>query len=416
MGLTPSLQSQTLPEAAGSGTRSQARTRSHFALFDSLRAIAALSVLLYHVGAIGGGNRHGELGAYGQELGIGVPIFFLISGFLLYRPFVAARADGRDFPSPARYFRRRALRILPAYWVALTLLAITTGLSGVFSSDWWRFYGLVQIYGTQTFGQGLGVAWTLCVEVSFYVFLPVYAIGWHRWRNADKTRLARAEVLVLAVLAFASLVFRHVVASNSGTLHLASTLPGMFYLFALGMGLAAWSVYAAESSGALINFIRGHADLCWGLAIALFVLRANVQNLVGDDLSVILEGAICFLLLLPAVFGADGPGLSRRMLRSGLLTWVGVISYSIYLYHATLIPPLIKRGIPTVLPGVPWFYLAVGTAAVTIPVAAVSYYLVERPAQGFRWPHRRAMVLRDQHLPVAADPVPSIVMTRDGSL
>ena len=62
-----------------------------FELFDGLRAIAALSVVLYHVGAIGGGNADGALRYVGRCLAIGVPIFFAISGFLLYRPLVSAR-------------------------------------------------------------------------------------------------------------------------------------------------------------------------------------------------------------------------------------------------------------------------------------------------------------------------------------
>ena len=72
-------------------------------------------------------------------------LFFAISGFLLYRPWVAAPR-----PAPRRYARRRALRILPAYWLALTLLAIFPGIVGVFTGDWWRYYLFLQLYSADT--------------------------------------------------------------------------------------------------------------------------------------------------------------------------------------------------------------------------------------------------------------------------
>jgi peptidoglycan/LPS O-acetylase OafA/YrhL len=72
-----------------------------------------------------------------------VGVFFALSGFLLYRPYLAARLAGRPQPSTRSFLRRRWLRILPAYWVALTVLAIWPGLPGVFTGDWWRYYGLL---------------------------------------------------------------------------------------------------------------------------------------------------------------------------------------------------------------------------------------------------------------------------------
>jgi peptidoglycan/LPS O-acetylase OafA/YrhL len=89
------------------------------------------------------------IGDYTARLDIGVTVFFLISGFLLYRPFVLARfheaqpVRGRDFA------RRRLLRIVPAYWLALTVLAIYPGLVGIWTHDWWIYYGFLQIYGAR---------------------------------------------------------------------------------------------------------------------------------------------------------------------------------------------------------------------------------------------------------------------------
>ena len=100
---------------------------NRFPLIDSCRGIAAVSVLLFHVGLVGSMGREGAWRPLQDGLWIGVPIFFVISGFLLYRPFAAAsRAGGREV-DVRRYAIGRALRIVPAYWAALTFFALTTG-------------------------------------------------------------------------------------------------------------------------------------------------------------------------------------------------------------------------------------------------------------------------------------------------
>ena len=92
---------------------------------DALRAIAAIAVLGTHAAIFAGADYPGsEVGRYAQRLEVGLTIFFVISGFLLYRPFVAARVRHRDGPRTAAYAWRRLLRIAPAYWVALTLSAV----------------------------------------------------------------------------------------------------------------------------------------------------------------------------------------------------------------------------------------------------------------------------------------------------
>ena len=117
-----------------------------FPLMDSLRAIAALSVLVTHSGFLSGANLGTWYGDYTARLDVGVTIFFLLSGFLLYRPFVSARAGGARRPRIPDYARRRLLRILPAYWLALTVLAIWPGLPQMWEAHDWVYYGLVQVY------------------------------------------------------------------------------------------------------------------------------------------------------------------------------------------------------------------------------------------------------------------------------
>src|SRR5712691_2846946 len=148
-----------------------------FGLLDGLRAIAALSVVALHVGVYTD-YFPGWQGAYVRQLASGVTVFFLLSGFLLYRPFVAARFSGRNHVRVRDYARRRLLRILPAYWLALTFLALWPGLPGhPLGTGWWRYYGFLQDFRGDTLFNGLGTAWSLGTEVSFYLILPLYAFA-----------------------------------------------------------------------------------------------------------------------------------------------------------------------------------------------------------------------------------------------
>jgi hypothetical protein len=150
-----------------------------FRLFDSMRALAALSWVLFHAALFGGISlRHSAIGSYAARLDVGVTMFFLISGFLLYRPFVRARFEERALPQVGAYAWRRFLRIVPAYWVALTVVALWLGLSYVFTfKNGPILYGLAQIYDRGREETGIGQAWTLCVEISFYAFLPLWALA-----------------------------------------------------------------------------------------------------------------------------------------------------------------------------------------------------------------------------------------------
>ena len=101
---------------------------------DGLRAFAAIAVLLTHVSIYSGlVAAGGDAARYAQRLEVGVAIFFVISGFVLYRPFLQARLDARELPRVGRYASRRALRIVPAYWLALTVAAVGFSLPGVLS-------------------------------------------------------------------------------------------------------------------------------------------------------------------------------------------------------------------------------------------------------------------------------------------
>src|SRR3954467_9386433 len=177
-----------------------------------LRALAALSVLLYHALFKAYLARHpgSPLAPFAAHLDVGVSVFFLISAFLLYRPMVAARLNGEPMLDTEAYGRRRLARIVPGYWVALIVTGLAgasyLGYSGIFSGKGTlAYFGFLQIYSPDTAGGGINVAWTLCVELSFYAFLPLWAIALRRLAPRGGVR---SELTALALLFAASIAFQ----------------------------------------------------------------------------------------------------------------------------------------------------------------------------------------------------------------
>ena len=276
------LAARSRPPAAAARARVAVRDvrERGFPALDSLRAIAALSVFFFHaVGFYARGSTQGNLIApYVARLDVGVTIFFLLSGFLLYRPFVQARHQSRPRPPLIPYAWRRALRIVPAYWVALTLAAVVLALPGVFTlTGIPTFYGFLQIYSADTAFKGLGQCWTLCVEVSFYAFLPLWA--WFVRRIAPGRSL-RAELWLLGGLFAAGVLYKAVVLGGLAPTQLSIfqpfllALPGFVDHFALGMGLAVL-VVGWEERGALPAAVTRAPLLWWAGAAVVFLGRVG---------------------------------------------------------------------------------------------------------------------------------------------
>ena len=365
-----------------------------FPLFDGLRAIAVLSVLVTHTALLSGANQLAWYGKYTARLDVGVTIFFLISGFLLYRPFVAAHLEGRSGPRVRDYARRRVLRIVPAYWLALTVLAIYPGLVQMWTGHSWVFYLFLQDYKPDwTFG-GLQPAWSLAVEAAFYVALPFIAYGLRRaGARLDRRGRIVLEAGVIAALGVASFVLRaatpHAPASQ---VHI--WLPGTFDWFALGMLLAIASAALAGREPRIVRLLRRGPSLAWLVAAALFWFTATQLGLsgtlyyritTGQSLAMhALYGAVAFFLLLPAVFAADGGGVPRRVLRNRVLAWLGLISYGIFLWHHPIALKLSAANHHHLFGSSRMLGITGATLAIGVACAALSYYLVERPILRFK--------------------------------
>ena len=361
-----------------------------FPLIDSMRGIAALCVLVTHAAAVSGETIESPAGKVWAQLTVGVPIFFLVSGFLLYRPYFSARYHGYAAPSARTFFRRRILRIVPAYWAALLVLAIGLTLSGVLTSDWWVYFGFLQAYQRDTVLQGIAPAWSLCVEVTFYLVLPVYAVLVARFsRRMTKARMVWLDLAVLGVLGGAAVAARTWAAAADETLWF-QTLPTTFDWFALGMALAVISVaYDKRALPRVLQALAARPGACWLGAIAAFLAMCLLLDLpltlVGryTPAQVLVQhltfGLVALLLMLPAVFDDDAGGVPRRLLAWPTLAWLGTISYGIFLYNLTLCEWLQGRGVADWLPGGRFPPLVLVTFLASVAAATVSYYGLERP-------------------------------------
>ena len=353
-----------------------------FPLLDSMRAIAALCVFAGHTvtGTYTLAEHPTRFVLATQVADEGVAIFFLISGFLLYRPFLTARRGRRL--SLAGYARRRVLRIVPAYWGALSIFLLLGVVRGVNGGNWWIFYGFGQIYRFNTVGSGIGVAWTLCIEVTFYAALPLFALAAARLGRDSRV----GDVVLLVALASASLAYR---AHFNSIFDLAkvSTLAGTFFWFALGMALALATVggRSVSRSSALGERIPHWPALSWTVALVLFVALHELVQATGWLGSAFVGvathavyGLVALFLLLPAVFAEGAGGRVRRMLNTRPLAWIGLVSYGFYLYHTIVIAQLNRflrdHGI-----GERYVIVTIGALVLSLLCAALSFYLLERP-------------------------------------
>jgi peptidoglycan/LPS O-acetylase OafA/YrhL len=351
-----------------------------------VRAVAALLVVFCHAGAVSGVTFRSGAGIYLARMEVGVSVFFVLSGFLLYRAFAVRHLIGGEPPALVRFWTRRAGRIFPAYWVALTLVPVVIGRALVDDPvDVGVYYGLAQIYDADRVLGGLYQAWSLCTELAFYLFLPIYAMAMSRRVRPLASQL-RVELAGIAALYAASVIFRISLLALGVGGYQFTWLPAWLDMFALGMGLAvasAWMTTTRSTPRVLAVAVERPA-LCLAIAAAAFVAVSNLgiptglaplsayQRLMGQ----FLYSLVAVTLVAPAVFSQRGR--LPAVLTSRPLVAIGLVSYSMYLWHPAMIDKAVDwtGGRTLAAEAGPVFVLSV---ALTVAVAAASYVLVERP-------------------------------------
>jgi len=255
-----------------------------------------------------------------------------------------------------------------------------------------RFFSLTQIYWGDTALGGLVQAWTLATEVSFYLFLPVWAALLARV-GGPLARRVRVHYAGLAVLVVGGLTFRGLLRGGGHAIGYA-WLPANIDLFALGMALAVLS--AARAAGhrmpTLLETLGERPWIAWLAALCCYGAIVSLRYPYGFALPTVsqevareaLLGAVAILVVVPGVVGDQGQGVGRRILASRPLHAIGLVSYGIYLWHLTVMAEVFDRWPGPLLaagtrPLWSWARLAIGTAVISTAVAAVSWFVLEAP-------------------------------------
>lgn len=363
---------------------------TRFPCVDGTRAIAAIAVAVTHVGYWSGQYLHGPSGAVISRLDIGVTLFFLLSGFLLGRPFALWSTGHTRRPALLRYAARRAVRILPAYWLMITaafLLLRPEGMrdaGGVIAQ-----YALTQTYEDYRLLPELSHLWSLNVEVAFYALLPLLglvlvALG------RDPARAVRRQLVLLTALAGGGLVFLTLVQSGVLLDRLASHwLPARLDWFAAGLVLAVLTTPTGARSrpGRVLADLAAAPGLCWLAAGAVFwiactpvaggrgLVTLSAQEMVTRE---VLYGLTALLLLVPVVAGSRTAGAVRAGLRSRVAVLLGQVSYGVFLWHLPILV-LLQRWLGLELFDFPFLPVLAAVLVLTVVVATLSWVLVERP-------------------------------------
>jgi peptidoglycan/LPS O-acetylase OafA/YrhL len=360
---------------------------------DGLRAVAVLLVMAFHAWYNAPGMDPGLESVarqspiwYGQT---GVQLFFVLSGFLLFLPYASWILGRGKRPSALKFYRRRALRVGPAFWAAVLILAAAAPWTVATAA-----YAVLHLLFVFNFvpnasGRFDSVFWTMAIEVQFYAAMPLIAVI--AKRAAERFGVSRAVGLLLAACVVVS-ALSHTVEHRYGPL--GPITWGLFGRYSLSESLAvfAFGITAsmlftywraaprarlAEVPVARLAIAAFAAGVVGALALALGL--GNVR-LISGEVGLLYGGAYSLALLGLLL----GPAVLRKPFEARAVRFIGLISYSLYIWHTVVYRPISAHLAS--LPVGPT-RMAVGMAlmlAAAVPVAYVSFLVFERPFTSLR--------------------------------
>jgi peptidoglycan/LPS O-acetylase OafA/YrhL len=369
---------------------------------DALRGVAMVCVMVFHAAAGASANLSLEaamdpagaftlVGPLIFRLDVAVWTFFALSGYLVGGPFVRAWVEGRPWPHVGRYASRRLRRILPAFWLTVVVLYLLFGTRGASKQELLEVMLFSQAYDRSGFEQVFVQGWTVGVELSFYLALPLLALALSRLRLVRGTRRARLWSLMafLAVITVASLVLR-VQADPAGPV--ARSVVSVLWAFTPGLALAAWE---ADFRRTLAGTARGRqigAGLLALFAVAFGIYWATMA-IPGTWTAELCNLAIAGGLLGGLLTCQWAWGRMPAVLDGRVLHALGRWSFGFYLVHVAIIRELCLHLPDGISNDLALLYVSAVTFVIGLSLAALSWWLVEEPfieQRLPRWPLRRA--------------------------
>lgn len=363
-----------------------------FPVLDTLRAVGAVAVLTTHVAfQTGDYGRHGIVGALLARLDIGVAVFFVLSGFLLSRPYLASAAASRKRPATGEYYRKRFLRIYPVYAVSVVLaLTVIPENHDAGLLEWLRTLTLTNVFTTGRLPQGLTQMWSLSVEATFYLVLPLLmraALG------RPRVFRPRRILLLIASGVAVSCWWNGFLVTEIDTVTFGaprSFLPAHLTWFLVGIALALLHVLHQTRPHLrpvrLLVALGSMPGVCWAAAGGLMLVAATPLG--GPTLLIVatssqsvvkhlLYAVIAGLVTLTGIFAVT-TGRYARLMSATWLRHLGHISYSTFSIHLVVLH-LVRTFTGHVLFSGQGLQIWTLTLVVSLAVSEILYRFVERP-------------------------------------
>ena len=353
---------------------------------DSLRGFAMLAVVVstayqYCRDARGELYDGTWLGSALLSLDGVIGWFFVVSAFLLYAPLVRQGLTGSGAMTPRGFLIRRLLRAVPLYWLAIIVVWAyrTSNLPGEWR-DLAEHLTFTEVFDSERIFYTISPAWFVADEVMFYLFIAAIMTAMISHCHLAKTRGSRllavsapALFLVLVSWGFKSweLFVSHVPAN-----HWSTWFGPLAWADNLGFGMLVAVVWVAADGRRLSPRVLTGTRAGAGI---LFV--AAVASRGQSAASVAMFHELCMIsfvaLLASSVFAAPD-ALWRRALARPFLAWIGIISYSLYIWHQPILLFLGDHaGISSTQTN--FWLVAVLLLVVSVPIAFVSYWIIEYP-------------------------------------
>jgi len=420
------------------GEQDRTHQKSTIAVLDGVRGLAILFVITFHIDwsnqnykNLWDWRTNPLASAVSIAGGTGVTLFFVLSGFLLFMPYAKALLFAGRWPLARSFYVRRMLRIMPGYYISLLVLLLIEGRDYFLPANWpklFLFLSFLMDSSKDTFRALNGPYWTLAVEWQFYMILPLLTLGILLLvrRVPVQKRLFAVTLSLLGIMAL-SLFVRfwglYFLENPEATwLVPRSTLNvGEFFLFgssgkyiedfAVGMLASLCYIYAQSVTPEhrFVKRLRRSSLWLWGAGLLILVFSAmwhfqsdpttpawpflSPLRPAYEELSEMVLAWGYGMCIVAILFG---PRQLQRPFAWTPLRWIGLISYSLYIWHLPLLQ--LFESLLARLPGLP-FYAGyalywVWAALVIVPFCLLTYIFIEKPGMklGDRW--RKAIEAR----------------------
>lgn len=389
---------------------------AHLAGLDSIRGIAVLFVVFYHCWALSERplvnvplpltDYSLPLSHFFSGLGYGVDIFFVLSGFLLSIPWHKSHYEGAPSPHLGAYLKRRMLRIVPPYWFMLLIVLLLLTSSVIPWEAVGSRAGLVNIVASMLFMQYLfpqssstfgvnGAVWTLTIEMIFYLILPLIVLAFLGRRWQISLPLAMVGSVAWIFLSFHSMrplidlywssVKTYGVPEDALRTFASQQFPSTLVQFGIGMTLAnLWAYRARAINRGWFAFVTHPVTSAGAALLGLVLLFYGIFHV--EDASTI--EAYRYITHFSATAGTGllilGALNAGRLLASVYafmpLRFVGIIGYSVFLWHFPII--MLAERYPIFAAASPqdrWFGVTLLTVPVVLVLGTILFLLVEKP-------------------------------------